>query len=314
MISIVKTKTNRGHTEDNPVLKARNVYNGSVKRGLYTKEETASPTVGQNSFLVTALIDAVEERDKAITDVKGAYLNAIMKDFVLMKITGKSVDLFCELDPTLEEFVILERKRKVIYVQLDKALYGCVKSALLWYEMYLGTLKEIGFKVNPYDLCVANKEIDGSQCTVCWYVDDNKISHKDPKVVDMIIERIEEKYGKMSQTRGDNLEFFGMDIKFREKKIEIGMKKHVKKAIDLFEEEITKTAATPARHYLFEVREEAEPLPEKKAENFHSVVALLLFVSRRCRLDVQTAVGFLTTRVSKPDEDDWIKLQRLYNW
>ena len=62
MISIVETKTNRGHTEENPVLKARNVYNGSVERGLYTKEETASPTVGQNSFLVTAMIDTVKKK------------------------------------------------------------------------------------------------------------------------------------------------------------------------------------------------------------------------------------------------------------
>ena len=33
-------------------------------------------------------------------------------------------------------------------------------------------------KVNPYDTCVANKVINGSQMTVTWLVDDLNISHK----------------------------------------------------------------------------------------------------------------------------------------
>ena len=56
-------------------------------------------------------------------------------------------------------------------------MIGCVKSALLWYELYTNTLKDIGFELNPYDLCVANKDINGKQCTIVWHVDDNKISH-----------------------------------------------------------------------------------------------------------------------------------------
>ena len=92
------------------------------------------------------------------------------------------------------------------------------------------------------------------------------------------------------------------------------MKKLVMKAIADFAEDITRDAATPAKHYLFEVREEAKPLQKDKAENFHSVSALLLFMSRRYRLDIQTAVGFLTTRVSCPDEDDWMKLKRVLQY
>ena len=78
-------------------------------------------------------------------------------------------------------------------------MYGCVKSALLWYETYATTLKDMGFKINPYDQCVANANINGKQCTICWYVDDNKISHEDPKVVDDVIQKIESRYGKMTQ-------------------------------------------------------------------------------------------------------------------
>ena len=65
----------------------------------------------------------------------------------------------------------------------------------------------MGFVLNPHDLCVANATIEGKQCTILWYVDDNKISHVNPKVVDDIIKKIESKFGKISQTRGDKHDF-----------------------------------------------------------------------------------------------------------
>ena len=43
---------------------------------------------------------------------------------------------------------------------------------------------------------------------------------------------------------------------------------------------------------------------------FHRVTAQLLFASSRARRDIQTTVSFLTSRVQKPDEDDWGKLVR----
>ena len=88
---------------------------------------------------------------------------------------------------------------------------------MLWYETYAGTLKDMGFILNPYDPCVANKDVDGSQCTICWYVDDNKISHKDSTVVDDIIKRLEDRYGKMTTTRGKEHDFLGMGLKLKEK-------------------------------------------------------------------------------------------------
>ena len=51
----------------------------------------------------------------------------------------------------------------------------------------------MGFEVNPYDPCVANKLINGSQMTVTWHMDDLKISHKDEKEVTEFL-KICEKY------------------------------------------------------------------------------------------------------------------------
>ena len=50
MINLIEEKVNRGHTRDNPVIKGRSVFNGRVQRGLYSKEDTASPTISQDAF------------------------------------------------------------------------------------------------------------------------------------------------------------------------------------------------------------------------------------------------------------------------
>jgi len=119
----------------------------------------------------------------------------------------------------------------------------------------------------------------------------------------------------MSNTRGKEHEFIGMNLKFTDdRKVKCSMKKHVLKAINSFHDDITRDASTPVTSYLFGVRESSPHLSEEKADNFHSVVAMLLFISRRCRLDIQTAVGFLTTRVSAPDQDDWNKLKRVLQY
>ena len=91
----------------------------------------------------------------------------------------------------------------------------------------------MGFKLNPYDLCVANSQIKGKQCTVAWYVDNNKISHVDDTVVTNIIEMIEVKFRKMTVTRGKHHVFLGMDITFNDNDgtVTILMKGYLKEAI-----------------------------------------------------------------------------------
>jgi hypothetical protein len=63
-------------------------------------------------------------------------------------------------------------------------------------QLYCG-MKGMGFEINPCDKCTANKIIDGHQCTICWYVGDNKLSHKDPKVVTMILDKIKKHFGEL---------------------------------------------------------------------------------------------------------------------
>jgi hypothetical protein len=193
-------------------LKGRTCADGRSQRSKYKKEDTTSPTVSTDALMISLMIDAKERRDVATAVVEGAYLHADMEDFVLLKLVGEAVDIMCQVNPKYEKFVVIENGKKVLYLQLLKALYGCVQSALLWYNLLTNTLVRMGFKLNPYDLCVANSQIKGKQCTVAWYVDDNKILHVDDTVVTDIIEKIEAKFGKMTVTRGKHHVVLGMDI------------------------------------------------------------------------------------------------------
>ena len=62
-------------------LKGRSVADGRAQRAMYTKEQTASPTVSTDALMLTLMIDALEGRDVATADVEGAYLHADMDDF-----------------------------------------------------------------------------------------------------------------------------------------------------------------------------------------------------------------------------------------
>ena len=60
----------------------------------------------------------------------------------------------------------------------------------------------MGFKINLVDNCVALRLYNGHKCDIGWYVDDNIISCVDDHVVSSVIEKIEERVGKMTVTRG----------------------------------------------------------------------------------------------------------------
>ena len=80
--------------------------------------------------------------------------------------------------------MMVEDGRRTVYVVMLKALYGMMMSSLLYYLKFRGDLEAIGFQVNPYDPCVANRIIENQQHTVIWHVDDLKSSHVNKKVND----------------------------------------------------------------------------------------------------------------------------------
>jgi hypothetical protein len=302
-------------------IKGRGCADGRKQRVYKSKEESSSPTVAVESLFLTAVIDAKEGRAVATCDIPGAFLHAYIDKILHMHIDGPMAKLLVEIDPDQYEPCLTEEHGKpVIYVRLKKALYGTLQAALLFWRDLSGFLIDNGFVLNPYDECVANKDIKGSQCTIVWHVDDLKISHVDPQVTADIVQLLQEKYGTedapVTVSHGKVHDYLGMTLDYTQpNKVIINMDQYVNELLDNVPEDYgTGIATTPAATHLYDVNPDAEKLEQKKAELFHTLTAKLLFLSKRARPDLQQAVGFLTTRVKQPDVDDWKKLNRVMKY
>ena len=145
-------------------------------------------------------------------------------------------------------------------------------------------------------------------------MDDLMMSCKDNFKLTKFSCYLENIYGpKLSTHLGNKNEYLRMDSNFMDNgSLEVSMFQYLDGIIDEFPELIMGKAATPAADHLFSVRDadEAKYMPEKKATAFHYTTDQLLLLSSQARRDIQTAVSFLTTRVKKPDEDEWGKLKR----
>ena len=143
--------------------------------------------------------------------------------------------------------------------------------------------------------------------TICWHVDDLKISHVNPNVVDKMANWLDKLYLGVTATQGSMHKYLGMTFDFSTpSEVKVSVNDYIDKVLTGFPEEIIETAPSPAGDHLFKIRndEETKVLPEEQYNMYHHVVAQLLFAAFCVRRDIQTAVAFLTTRVKAPDEDD----------
>ena len=113
--------------------------------------------------------------------------------------------------------------------------------------------------------------------------------------------------GKLKRCSGKRLEYLGMVLDFLvEGQVSFEMEDYVVKIVKEFEEFYGQVdvVSTPAPAHLFDTQEDCPKLEEKKAQMFHHMTAKALYICKRARPDIQTAVAFLSTRVKSPDEDD----------
>jgi len=308
------------------LIKGRHCANGNPQRQWMDREQVSSPTVMTESTMITAIIEAKENRDVATCDIPNAFIQTEVEKHdkdghrTIMKIRGPLVEILCEMDPNYREFVVSENNRQVLYVHIIKALYGLMVSAMLFYNKLKNDLIKIGFKLNSYDPCVANKMVNGNQLTVSWHVDDLKVSHKDSKAVDEFLEWVRKTYGtigKVKEKRGKIHEYLGMKLDYTHKgKVIIDMIEYVESMVKSFPEKDLQgiKVKTPWNDNLFKVKDKSPKLPRTRAERFHTVTAQGLFLCKRGRPDISPAIAYLTTRVRSPNEDDWEKLMRMIQY
>ena len=83
--------------------------------------------------MISIAIDAKEKRAVATADIEGAYLHVNMDEVVIMNFEEDMVD-YSMVQANPEKYGpcvhTMRNGKKLLYVELLKALYGCIKSAL----------------------------------------------------------------------------------------------------------------------------------------------------------------------------------------
>ena len=291
-------------------LKARLVANGAQQdRQLYP--DRSSPTAHMQSLLMVLALAARERRSACVIDIGGAYLNAEMTgEEVLMELDPVLSNIATQLCPECEPF--LDERGKLV-VRLDKALYGCIQSAKLWYDELTKTLRDMGYVHNGTDPCVMTKTgTDGKQITLVIFVDDILALSTDAAAMRSLTDGLISKYKDVKHCTKNDFSYLGMHIVIRpDGTVHLSMEHFVDELLK--EVQIVGTRATPATARLFEPGD-SPPLETDEAMKFHSRTAKLLYLGTRTRSDLLTAVGYLCTRVTRPTERDRDKLWRVLQY
>ena len=110
--------------------------------------------------MLSCMIDAMEGREIATSDIPGAFLQTDYdKGDIYIKTEGDMVTLIEEIEPKYYKYLIFtdKRGRKCMYAESKKAIYGKLEALLLFWGKLSESLEEMGYQRNEYDWCVMNK-------------------------------------------------------------------------------------------------------------------------------------------------------------
>ena len=246
------------------------------------KEDATSPTVFTEAVLLTSAIDAKERREVITMDILGAFMQGKQDETIHMKLEGTLAELLAKCDPTkYQPYLVIEKGKPVLYVELVKALYGTIHAALIFWRKFTKQLTEWGFTVSPYDWCVANKLVHGNQLTVTWHVDDLEISHVDKEVLEDLLKQIDGAFGQdgpLTIHRGKKHDYLGMWLDFSlNGKVQVQMFDCIDNMLSNLPEDMCGMVTSPAADHLFTISDTRKKLDHEQLEMFHHNVAKLLF-------------------------------------
>ncbi len=267
-------------------IKGKTCINGVPQRAYIPKEEAALPTVSTESTFITAAVAASKKRKMWCYNVPSAFVNTDVNEDVLMVLKGELVMMLLKIAPEVyQRYIKADREgAPVLYVKLQKALYGLVRASLLFYRKLQLEPEANRFQINSYDPCVANLDTAGrKQLTVIRHVDDLIATWEEDFELTKLSCYLAKIYGtKLLMHMVSKHDYLGMDMEFTsEGMLQVSMVTYFKNVIAGFPEVITGKAATPAADYLFTIRDKKEtrPLDEERAIAFHHIMAQLLFMS-----------------------------------
>jgi hypothetical protein len=269
-----------------------------------------SPTAQLHSIMTCLAVAACNDKcSVGKLDVKGAFIQTEMTGVsVYIKCAGRLKHVIIRTYPELTKYV---GKDGVLYCKLLKALYGCVQASKLWYLKLSKFLEIEGYEKCEVDQCIFRRLEGEMVYLLAVYVDDVLIIAPEQE-----IKRLEESFIRefkwVTLEMGNVHSYLGMQLEFTRGCVKIDMRSYldgVLKGVSGL-----KLYQGPAGSGLFNVALDVVKLGVNDAQRFHTVVAKLLYLSRRAWPDIIATVSFLCTRVKEPTVQDREKLFHLLGY
>ena len=256
-------------------IKAWGCADGRPQREYIGKDKSSSRTVSTYALFAMCAINAIEKQTVVTCDIPGAFLQSEWpKDKpTYLKFDGIMVDMLIEINPKLKQYMINRKGYKLMYGQLEKAVYSTLLGAILFYKKLATKLDEWGFTMNPYDACTWNKMINGKQLTVQAHVDDLQVSSEDSEAIDELIKDLYDvfktKFNSLTVTKGKVHNYLGINIDYgNENYVKLTMYDYIEDILKEARKDMNRTCPTPALGTLFNVNKQSPKLNAEDAEYF----------------------------------------------
>ncbi len=90
-----------------------------------------------------------------------------------------------------------------------------MKSALLSTKKLVAELRDMGFEINPYYPCVANKMVNRLQMMIRWHIDDMMISHLKQKEIMQVVQQLKDIHGdNLKENVGTVHDYLGITFNY----------------------------------------------------------------------------------------------------
>ena len=313
----------RKYGEENALemIKARLVGGGHKQDvSLIDPETVSATTLKTASYNMLLNFATLYDVDVTIVDVKCAYLQVKLPDdlHIWVKLDKRVVAFLKEVDPTVVDFI---DKNGEVYAKLNKALYGLVQSAKLWYDDLMATFKQIGYLPLPYsvDQNVLMKVFeDGRTPAYVGVHSDDMGIFANREETDIVTTHLEKRYGTLKIQRGDKLRWLGIQI-VRDRKnrsMELSQHDYIERCIAKFSGMLNvpkfKQEDVPCKEDLFMCSDEF------KSANMNipltSIVMSIMFLAGRTRPDLKAILAYFTTRLLHHDPEDMVSLVKLIGY
>jgi hypothetical protein len=303
----VKWVFKKKHEQDGSIrYKGRIVVKGYVQIPGIDFTHTHSPVAQDSSIKIVLGLALMKGWGVEMIDIEAAFLEADLDE-----------DIYIEWPEGLAEFGYFtheEMENKCL--KLEKAMYGCVQSPLMFFRAYSKHLKAIGLSQSSADPCIWYKTLNGELVlVVAVYVDDciviglkfeidsfKKDVQKRFKITDLgpIKKHLGVWYERCKDEDG---EYFKMT-----------MKKYQDEIVSDWEQ-VSGSKVKPANTPGFPGESLAKnSRDEVNKENYRKILGRLMWFTRKLMPECGNAIRELATSMDNPGEDHWRAMKRLVGY